>query len=127
MKITCGTDIIEIGRIKKSIETLGDSFLNRVFTKDEILYCNGKKNQKYQHFAARFAAKEAAFKAISELLNNKYDISWTDVEINNNDDGKPYLKIYNQDEVIKKIKSMDLSISHCKEYATAVVTALVES
>ena len=65
MKVSCGIDIIEINRIKESIEKLGDSFLNRIFTENEIRYCESKKNQKYQHYAARFAAKEAAFKALS--------------------------------------------------------------
>ena len=63
MKITCGTDIIEIKRIRESIETIGEKFLQRVFTENEINYCESKGQQKYQHYAARFAAKEAAFKA----------------------------------------------------------------
>ena len=71
MKISCGTDIIEIKRIKESIEDLGIKFLERVYTEKEIEYCESKKNQKYQHYAARFAAKEAIFKAISRKLNNK--------------------------------------------------------
>ena len=64
MKISCGTDIIEIKRIKESIEDLGIKFLERVYTEKEIEYCESKKNQKYQHNAARFAAKEDVFKAI---------------------------------------------------------------
>ena len=62
MNITCGTDIIEIERIKESIENIGEKFLKRVFTDKEIEYCESKKVQKYQHYAARFAAKEATFK-----------------------------------------------------------------
>ena len=65
MKVTCGTDIIEIERVKESIENTGDAFLRRVFTEKEIEYCESKNKQKYQHYAARFAAKEAVFKAIS--------------------------------------------------------------
>ena len=75
MKITCGTDIIEIERVKESIENLGEKFLERVYTKKEIEYCESKKKQKYQHYAARFAAKEALFKAISWKLEDKYEIS----------------------------------------------------
>ena len=93
MKIRSGTDIIEISRIKASIDKLGDSFLNRVFTKQEINYCESKKNQKYQHYAARFAAKEAAFKAISDELENKYDLDWKDYEVVTDDNGKPHLKM----------------------------------
>ena len=81
MKITCGTDIIEIERVKESIENLGEKFLERVYTKKEIEYCESKKKQKYQHYAARFAAKEALFKAISWKLEDKYEICWKDIEI----------------------------------------------
>ena len=84
MKIKCGTDIIEIDRIKSSIENTGEGFLNRVYTKNEIQYCESKKTQKYQHYAARFAAKEAVFKAISPLLEDKYSICWKDIEVQNN-------------------------------------------
>ena len=70
MNIQCGTDIIEIDRIREAIETMGNRFLDRVYTPKEIAYCESKKTQKYQHYAARFAAKEAVFKAISEDLND---------------------------------------------------------
>ena len=65
MEIKTGTDIIEVKRIEESINEFGDLFLHRVFTNDEINYCDSKKVAKYQHFAGRFAAKEAIFKAIS--------------------------------------------------------------
>lgn len=122
MKVTCGTDIIEIERIKKSIEEVGEKFLNRVFTKQEIQYCESKKSQKYQHYAARFAAKEAAFKAISWKLEDKYEISWKDIEIENDVQGRPKLNIVGVD--LKDIEDIDLSLSHCKEYAVANVTVL---
>ncbi len=122
MRIKCGTDIIEINRIRESIEGLEDKFINRVFTKKEIEYCESKKTQKYQHYAARFAAKEAAFKAVSESLNDKYSLTWQDVEIENDKNGRPVIKInkINMDQVI----NIDLSISHCKEYACANVVVL---
>ena len=124
MKITCGTDIIEIDRIENSIKTLGDKFLNRVFTPKEIEYCESKKAQKYQHYAARFAAKEAAFKAISYKLDNKFDIEWKDIEVVNNEFGRPELNIYKEN--LKDITNIDISISHCKKYATANVIAVIE-
>ena len=65
MKISCGTDIIEVDRVRTSIENVGEKFLKKVFTDNEIRYCESKKTQKYQHYAGRFAAKEAVFKAIS--------------------------------------------------------------
>lgn len=122
MKISCGTDIIEIKRIKESIEDLGEKFLERVYTNKEIAYCESKKNQKYQHYAARFAAKEAVFKAISNKLSNKYDIGWKNIEVINNENGRPHVNLLNIE--ILEIEEMDISISHCKEYATANVVVV---
>ena len=123
MKISCGTDIIEIARIKQSIEDMGERFLQRVFTEREIEYCESKKAQKYQHYAARFAAKEAGFKAISCLLNDKYSISWLDIEVENNNQGRPSLNITKMHR-LEPIESIDVSLSHCKEYAVANVTII---
>ncbi len=122
MKITCGTDIIEIERIKESIETLEDRILERVYTENEIKYCESKKRQKYQHYSARFAAKEAVFKAISEFLNDKYSISWKDIEVLNREDGKPKVKITHK--ISNNIENIDLSMSHCKQYAVANVVVI---
>ena len=122
MNITCGTDIIEIERVKESIENIGEKFLKRVFTDKEIEYCESKKVQKYQHYAGRFAAKEAAFKAISKILKDKYSVCWKDFEVINDEQGRPYLTLYNVDTTT--IESIDVSISHCKLYATANVTVL---
>ena len=122
MEIKCGTDIIEIDRIRESIEKMGERFVKRVFTKNEIEYCESKKAQKYQHYAARFAAKEATFKAISEELDNKNSICWKDFEVINDENGKPRLNIICSD--LGNIISKDISISHCKEYAVANVTIL---
>lgn len=116
MKITCGTDIIEVNRIEQSIENLGDKFLNKIYTKKEIEYCNQKNKMKYQHFAARFAAKEAIFKAMSEYLQDKYEITWTDVEVLNDEKGKPIVHFLKNGYNIEQI---DISLSHLKEYAIA--------
>lgn len=123
MQVLCGTDIIEISRIKEAIEKEKINFIERVYTKKEIEYCEGKNKNKYQHYAARFAAKEAVFKALSQLLNNKYDLTWQNVEILNNNDSKPIVRLINIR--LDKIKNLDLSISHCKEYAIAMVTVVV--
>ncbi len=122
MKISCGTDIIEIKRIKESIEDLGIKFLERVYTNTEIDYCESKRSQKYQHYAARFAAKEAVFKAISSGLNNKYDIGWKDIEVVNDGNGRPHANLLHIE--IPEIEEMDISISHCKEYATSNVVVI---
>ena len=122
MEIKFGVDIIEIDRIKDSIENLGDKFINNIYTEEEIKYCEGKENQKYQHYAARFAAKEAAFKAISQFLENKYELSWKDYEVITDKDGKPTLNL--KLIKLKDVISIDLSISHCKQYAIASVALL---
>lgn len=125
MKVLTGTDIIEIGRIKESIESLGENFKNKIYTEKEIEYCESKKNAKYQHYAGRFAAKEAIFKAISELLENKFDISWKDAEILNDKNGKPRIT-FTSEKLKEKIENIDISISHCKEYAIANVVIILE-
>ena len=118
MKIGCGTDIIEISRIRDSIESdTGERFIERIYTDKEIEYCESKKSQKYQHYAARFSAKEAIFKAISHLLDNKFNIEWKQIEIQNEESGRPFAIIHN--DISKQINQIDLSMSHCKEYATA--------
>ena len=118
MKIRTGVDIIEIERIKQSIEETDGKFCERVYTQKEIEYCESKKAQKYQHYAARFAAKEAVFKAISQLLDNKFDIEWKDIEILNDENGRPYVNLLKKDI---NIDDIDISISHCKTYAVASV------
>ena len=118
MKIKTGIDIIEIERVKQSIEETQGKFCERVFTKNEIEYCESKKVQKYQHYAARFAAKEAVFKAISQLLENKFDIEWKDIEILNDENGRPYVNIL-KDNI--NFQDIDITISHCKTYAVANV------
>lgn len=124
MKTFCGTDIIEISRIKESIERSGERFLNIIYTPAEIEYCENKKNAKYYHYAGRFAAKEAIFKAVSPLLKHKFDISWHNAQVINDKDGNPQIEFL--DIKFDKIKSIDISISHCKEYAVATVVAIVE-
>lgn len=120
MNIYCGTDIIEIKRIEKAIETKEEKFLKKIFTDKEIEYCE-KKEQKYEHYAARFAAKEAIFKAIS--LKTKEPIKWKMIEITNTKGVKP---IVNFLEKIEKLQAIDVSISHCKDYAIANAIAIFE-
>ena len=125
MKIKCGVDIIEIYRVKESIESLGERFINRVFTEKEIEYCESKNAQKYQHYAARFAAKEATFKALSWKLEDKYAICWKDIEVVDNEQGRPSLNIIGMN--LDDIENIDISLSHCKEYAVANVTVLTKA
>lgn len=122
MHIACGTDIIEVDRIKDSIENIGEKFLNRVFTYNEIKYCESKNVQKFQHYAGRFAAKEAIFKAISKQLDDKYSVCWKDFEIVNDEQGRPSVNLFNIS--MNNVECIDISISHCKLYATANVVVL---
>ena len=131
MKITTGIDIIEVERIKKAIEETGEIFLNRIFTENEIEYCNKSEIMKYQHFAARFAVKEAVFKAISNFVDGRNDALWKDIEILNMESGKPEVNVEKLIQNINKtadilLKSIDISISHIKEYAVASVVAIFE-
>lgn len=125
MKISCGIDIIEVDRIKADIESIGEKFLKRVFTDNEIKYCESKKVQKYQHYAGRFAAKEATFKAISKCINDKYSVSWKDFEVINDEQGRPKLNLKNIN--LNMVENIDISISHCKKYATANVVVQLKS
>ena len=120
MNIKCGIDIIEISRIKENIDNLGNKFLNRIYSQKEIEYCESKGKQKYQHYAARFAAKEATFKAFSNKLDNNI-WNWKDYEIINDKNGKPFLNI---DKSKFDIQDIDISLSHCKDYAIANVAIL---
>ena len=122
MNIRTGTDIIEIERLNNSIEDTNGKFCERVYTPKEIEYCESKKMQKYQHYAARFAAKEAVFKALSNTLSNKYEIEWKDVEVGNDSNGRPFVKV--NDKFMKDIEDIDISISHCKQYAVANVVLI---
>ena len=68
MEIKTGIDIIEVKRIQEAIERQGEKFLKKVYTVQEIEYCDNTGKMRYQHYAARFAAKEAIFKAIFGLI-----------------------------------------------------------
>lgn len=108
--IGTGVDITEVNRLRKAVEKWGDSFLNRLFTKEELK--NAKtRGSLYQHLAGRFAAKEAVFKALGDSKLN-----WQEVEILNDKEGKPGCNIRNGKN--KNIEVL-ISISHVKNYAVA--------
>ena len=77
MRVSCGTDIIEIERIRKSIDGHDGKFVNMIFTDNEKRYCESHGGMKYQHYAVRFAAKEAIYKAFSGVA----ELTWLDVEV----------------------------------------------
>jgi holo-[acyl-carrier protein] synthase len=118
MILGLGIDIIEIARIKQSIEKYGDRFLDKVFTKGEINYCN-KKFNKYQHYAARFAAKEAVYKALASGW--KEGLRWKDIEIQNDPTGMPVVKPGGKlQSFLANDTQLRISISHSENYVTSV-------
>lgn len=120
MSILCGVDIIEIDRIKKSFEMCGISFRNRVFTENEIIYCEEKKAVKYKSYAARFAAKEAVSKAFGTGIAG--GVEWKDIEILNDQYGKPYVLLSGRAlELFREMNAegISLSLSHSENHAVA--------
>jgi holo-[acyl-carrier protein] synthase len=121
MIVGTGVDIAEVGRIRESVERFGDRFLHRVFTEGEIQYCSGKANQ-FESYAARFAAKEAAMKALGTGWNQ--GIRWRDVEIIRPKGQRPTLQFHGlAAEMAKKLgaRNIALSITHTSEQALAHV------
>lgn len=117
MLIRTGVDIIEVDRIQEAIENQGKAFLHKVYTQREIDYCSNTGKMMYQHYAVRFAAKEAIYKAISEVISSNESDILNKIEITNTEKGKP---IANLEALhIQNIESMDLSLSHIKNYAIA--------
>jgi len=124
--IGIGTDITECLRIARMIERHGELFLNRVFTPEEIDYC-GSRKQATQHFTGRWAAKEAALKALGTGWVR--GISWRDVEVRNQPGGKPTLAVRGGAKEIARqlgVTKMLVTISHCRTHATAYVVAVGE-
>lgn len=116
-----GIDLIEVHRIGEAIEKYGDRFLKRIYTPVEIEYCSTKKNAAI-HYAGRFAAKEAAFKAMERGWGG--DLSWKEIEIYNEVSGAPRIVFYGKAlELIreKKIVRSFVTISHIEGHATAAV------
>jgi len=110
-----GVDIIEVKRVRQAAQKWGNDFLKRIFTDKELKNANSRV-AKYEHLAGRFAAKEAVFKALLDK-----EISWKDIEISNDKEGKPICTLLRR---VKKNCQIHISISHVKNYAvaSAVVT-----
>lgn len=121
-----GVDIVEVSRIEKAVKRLGFTFLRRVFTNKEIK--NSKKRKRpYEYLAARFATKEAVFKALNDGLDGS--IAWRNIEILNDKTGRPKVTLYGKAKTLQKKKKVDqihVSVSHTKTYAVATA-ALVRN
>lgn len=119
-----GTDIIECERIEQMLAKHGDVFLARVYTAREIEYCSHRKAGT-QHYAGRWAAKEAVLKSIG--TGWAHGIHWTDVEVVNQQGGKPNIVLAGKAKEISEqlgIREIMISISHCRSHAVAFATAL---
>ena len=122
--IGLGTDIIECERIGRMLKQHGERFTNHVFTESEFRYCSGRKIAE-QHFAGRWAAKEAVLKALG--TGWAVGITWTDVEVVIQAGGKPNIRLHRgaaQKATELGIAEVLISISHCKSYATATALAV---
>jgi holo-[acyl-carrier protein] synthase len=119
-----GTDIVEIVRIGEMIERHGELFLERVYTEKEVAYCQ-KRASSYQHFAGRWAAKEAVLKALGTGWAK--GIAWRDIEVVTTHSGQPRVLVHGAVLELSQqagITGYLLSISHCRSHATATAVAL---
>lgn len=127
MIVATGIDIVEVFRMRDAVNKWGKSFLAKIFTDKEIKYSNSRRFS-HQHFAARFAAKEAVIKAFGQP--RAFPVKWTDIEIFNDEEGKPVIKFHDDALKLKKRKNIGdviVSMSHSKNYAVANVILLKAS
>lgn len=116
-KTSVGTDIIEIHRIEQAVLSWQDSFLRRIYTDAELKSCRNRASS----LAARFAAKEAVMKALGTGTN---EVKWRDIEIISNSQGAPVVQLHARARSKAEengIAKFSVTMSHCKEYAVAVV------
>jgi holo-[acyl-carrier protein] synthase len=121
MIVGTGVDLAEVHRIRESIERFGDRFTERIYTEREIAYVQKKANR-YERYAARFAAKEAGMKAIG--TGWRRGIQWKDFEVANLPSGRPTLLLHGEAERIAQtmgVTAIHLSLTHTAENALAYV------
>ncbi len=121
-----GTDIIETVRIGRMIERHGEHFLQRVYTEDEVKYCQRRKEY-LQHYAGRWAAKEAVMKTLGTGWAR--GVGWRDIEVQSQAGGQPLLVVHGGAKEIAEqlgITRVLITISHCRAYATATAIAIAE-
>lgn len=120
-----GVDIIEVARIQGAIERQGERFLNRVYTEAEVKYCEARGKFKFESLAGRFAAKEAISKVFGSGIRG---ISWRDIEILNNAEGKPEVFLHGTAQGLCEklgIKKINVSISHIELFAVAAASGQI--
>ena len=114
-----GIDIVEIKRLSRVSKKWGKSFLKKVYTDNELAYARSRRFP-YQHLAARFAAKEAIFKALGEVERDF--VGWKNIEIVNDAYGKPLVRWHGEAEKVRRkrnLKGAVVSLSHTENYAVA--------
>ena len=116
-----GVDLIEIERIQASIVEFGETFLRRIFTDVEIAYCRSRKNPS-QHFAARFAAKEAVSKALATGWSGEFE--WKNIEVSNELSGKPSIVLHGSTSQALEKSLVHISLSHSD--TSVVAFAIIE-
>lgn len=124
MILGLGTDIVEIVRIGGMVERHGEHFLNRVYTEGEVKFCN-RRNETYQHFAGRWAAKEAVLKCLGTGLAK--GINFKDIEVESQKSGQPVIHLSGGAKEFARSRGIDeiiITISHCRAYATATAIAV---
>src|SRR5690606_14437549 len=127
MIVGLGTDIVEITRIGQMIERHGELFLQRVYTEGEIRYCQQRK-EGMQHYAGRWAAKEAVMKTLGTGFTK--GIGWQDIEVVSLRSGQPEIHLSGGAKEFAAQRGIDqvlITISHCRAYATATAVAMQHS
>jgi holo-[acyl-carrier protein] synthase len=116
-----GVDVVDVQRMKSMLLEQGDAFAGRVFTEAEIAYCRSRKNP-HEHFAARFAAKEAVSKAMQKGWSGEF--RWKDVEVMNEATGAPKVVLYGELARLLGETKVHLSLSHTEN--TVVAFSIIE-
>lgn len=124
MIVGLGTDIVETVRIGEMIERHGELFLQRVYTEEEIKYCQRHK-EALQHYAGRWAAKEAVMKTLGTGFTK--GVGWKDIQVCNHKSGRPLIELSGGAARVAgklRIDEVLVTISHCRAYATATAIAM---
>ncbi len=125
MIVGTGIDIAEVDRIAESITRFGDRFLHRIYTEGEILYCDSKANR-FERYAARFAAKEAAMKALGTGWN--HGVRWRDIEVTRQPGGRPTLVFHGKAaEFAADLGATNIALSLTHTVAQAMAQVILES
>lgn len=119
-----GIDVVEIERFEHSIERQGERFLKRVFSEDELAYCE-RQRRPGLHFAARFAAKEAVSKALGTGIGER--VGWQDICVKRLESGEPLIELFGDGKTYAEsqgVESIHISLTHTEHYAAANAVAM---